>query len=36
MYLMRAKKPADSRDDWDLLEVVQHIKGEDAFRPLGE
>jgi branched-chain amino acid transport system substrate-binding protein len=36
MYLMRAKSPGVSKGDWDLLEVVQHIKGEDAFRPLNE
>ncbi|MBM0205417.1 ABC transporter substrate-binding protein [Micromonospora sp. STR1s_5] len=36
MYLMRVKQPSESKGDWDLLEVAQHIKGEDAFRPLGE
>jgi branched-chain amino acid transport system substrate-binding protein len=36
MYLMRVKKPSESKGEWDLLEVAQHIKGEDAFRPLNE
>jgi branched-chain amino acid transport system substrate-binding protein len=36
MYLMRVKKPSDSKSEWDLLQVAQHIKGEDAFRPLNE
>jgi branched-chain amino acid transport system substrate-binding protein len=34
MYMMRVKSPKESRGDWDLLDVVQQIKGEDAFRPL--
>jgi len=36
MYLMRAKKPADARGEWDLLEVAQTIPGNEAFRPLSE
>lgn len=36
MYLMRAKRPDQSRGEWDLLEVVQTIPGEQAFRPLAE
>ena len=36
MYMMRVKAPRDSRGEWDLLEVAQHIKGEDAFRPLDQ
>jgi branched-chain amino acid transport system substrate-binding protein len=36
MYLMRAKRPADSRGEWDLLEVVQTIPGDQAFRPANE
>ncbi|MEO9191180.1 MAG: ABC transporter substrate-binding protein [Acetobacteraceae bacterium] len=35
-YLLRAKKPAQSHSEWDLLEVVQAIPGKDAFRPLNE
>lgn len=36
MYLMRAKRPADQRGEWDLLEVVQTIPGDQAFRPASE
>ena len=36
MYLMLAKRPQDARGEWDLLEVVQTIPGEQAFRPLAE
>ena len=34
MYLMRVKEPRQSRGEWDLLEVVQKIPGEEAFRPM--
>ncbi len=33
-FLLRAKKPAESHSEWDLLEVVEIIPGADAFRPL--
>ncbi len=36
MYLMRAKRPAQSRSEWDLLEVVQTIPGDQAYRPASE
>jgi branched-chain amino acid transport system substrate-binding protein len=36
MFLLRAKKPAESHSEWDLLEVVETIPGADAFRPLQE
>jgi branched-chain amino acid transport system substrate-binding protein len=36
MYLMRAKQPKEARGEWDLLEVVQTIPGDQAFRPLSE
>ena len=36
MYLMRAKRPQESRGEWDLLEVVRTIPGDQAFRPLAE
>ncbi len=36
MLMLRVKRPQDSRGEWDLLEVAEQIKGEDAFRPLGE
>jgi branched-chain amino acid transport system substrate-binding protein len=34
-YLMRVKKPADSKYPWDYLEVVAKIPAEQAFRALG-
>lgn len=34
--LLRAEKPEQSHSEWDLLEVVQAIRGKDAFRPLNE
>ena len=36
MFLLRAKTPAQSHSEWDLLEVAQVIPGKDAFRPLNE
>lgn len=36
MYLMRAKRPSESRGEWDLLEVMKTIPGDQAFRPAGE
>ncbi|MBV1796273.1 ABC transporter substrate-binding protein [Siccirubricoccus sp. G192] len=36
MYLMRAKRPSESRGEWDLLEVVKTIPGDQAFRPASE
>ncbi|WP_160121311.1 ABC transporter substrate-binding protein [Rhodovarius lipocyclicus] len=36
MYLMRAKRPDQSRGEWDLLEVVKTIPGDEAFRPAAE
>ncbi len=36
MFLLRAKTPAGSHSEWDLLEVAEVIPGEDAFRPLPE
>ena len=36
MYLMRAKRPEESRGEWDLLEVIRTIPGDQAFRPLAE
>lgn len=36
MYLMRAKAPAQSRSEWDLLEVVKTIPGDQAYRPAAE
>lgn len=36
MFLLRAKAPAQSKGEWDLLEVVETAAGADAFRPLSE
>lgn len=36
MFLLRAKTPAQSKSEWDLLEVAEVIPAEDAFRPLNE
>ena len=36
MYLMRVKRPAQSRGEWDLLEVVEKIPGEESFRPMSQ
>ena len=36
MYLLQAKKPSESKGEWDLMNVVATIPAEDAFRPLSE
>ncbi|UGA46012.1 ABC transporter substrate-binding protein [Bradyrhizobium quebecense] len=36
MYLARVKKPSDSKEAWDYLEIVKTIRGEDAYRPVSE
>jgi len=36
MYLARVKKPEQSKEPWDYLEIVRTVKGEDAFRPVSE
>jgi branched-chain amino acid transport system substrate-binding protein len=36
MYLMRIKKPEESKSKWDLYEYVATVKGDDAFRPMAE
>jgi branched-chain amino acid transport system substrate-binding protein len=36
MFLLRAKTPAQSKSEWDLLEVAEVIPGKDAFRPLDQ
>ena len=36
MFLLRAKTPAKSKSEWDLLEVAEVIPGKDAFRPMNE
>jgi branched-chain amino acid transport system substrate-binding protein len=36
MYLARVKKPEQSKEPWDYLEIVRAVKGDDAFRPVAE
>jgi branched-chain amino acid transport system substrate-binding protein len=36
MFLLRAKTPAQSHSEWDLLEVAEVIPGKDTFRPLDQ
>jgi len=36
MYLMEAKRPAESRGDWDLASVKRVIPGEEAYMPLSQ
>lgn len=36
MYLLQAKKPSESKGEWDLINVVATIPAEVAFRPLSE
>ncbi|AWK88417.1 ABC transporter substrate-binding protein [Azospirillum thermophilum] len=36
MYLARVKKPEESKEPWDYLEIVKTVKGEDAYRPVSE
>ncbi|WGR96168.1 ABC transporter substrate-binding protein [Bradyrhizobium sp. ISRA435] len=36
MYLMRIKKPEESKSKWDLYEYLATIPGDQAFRPLNE
>jgi branched-chain amino acid transport system substrate-binding protein len=36
MYLLEAKKPEESKGEWDLMKVVATISAEDSARPLSE
>jgi branched-chain amino acid transport system substrate-binding protein len=36
MYLARVKKPEQSKEPWDYLEIVRTVKGDEAFRPVAE
>jgi branched-chain amino acid transport system substrate-binding protein len=36
MYLFEAKKPAESKSDWDLLKKVAVVAADDAALPLAE
>ena len=36
MYLAQVKTPAESKNEWDLYNIVRTIPAEEAFRPLSE
>jgi len=36
MYLLKVKAPADSKGDWDLMDVVRTVPANDAFIPLSK
>jgi len=36
MYLARVKKPSESKEPWDYLDIVKTVKGDDAYRPVSE
>lgn len=36
MYLMEAKRPTESKGDWDLNKLIATIPGKEAFRPMAE
>lgn len=36
MYLVRVKSPGESKNPWDVYDLVRTIPGTDAFIPLGE
>jgi branched-chain amino acid transport system substrate-binding protein len=36
MYLLQAKKPSESKGEWDLMKVVATIPADEAFRSLSE
>jgi branched-chain amino acid transport system substrate-binding protein len=36
MYLAEAKKPSESKEEWDMIKIKRVIPGEQAFQPLSE
>ena len=36
MYLMRIKKPEESKGKWDLYEYLSTVPGDEAFRPIDQ
>ena len=36
VYLLEAKRPAESKGEWDLCKVVSTVPAAEAFRPLSE
>jgi branched-chain amino acid transport system substrate-binding protein len=35
-YLVRVKRPEESRGPWDYLSIVSKVSAADAFRPLAD
>jgi branched-chain amino acid transport system substrate-binding protein len=36
MYLGEAKKPSESKSEWDLIKILKTIPGEKAYQPMNE
>ena len=36
MYLVEAKKPSESKGEWDLYNILATIPGDQAFRPMAD
>jgi branched-chain amino acid transport system substrate-binding protein len=36
LYVFQVKKPAESKGEWDLYDLVATIPGDQAFRPLAQ
>ena len=36
MYLVEAKAPAASKNEWDLMKVLRTIPGAEAYKPLDQ
>ena len=36
MFLVQAKKPQESKSEWDLLNVLAVVPGDEAFRPIAD
>ena len=36
MYLAKVKTPAQSKDEWDLYDIIRTIPAKDAYRPLAD
>jgi branched-chain amino acid transport system substrate-binding protein len=36
MYLAEAKKPSESKGEWDIIKIIRTIPGDQAYQPLSE
>jgi len=36
MYLAEAKKPSESKSEWDLMKILKTIPGDQAYQPMSE